>query len=157
MEPNKTGVSEQVFLEVLHSEYRRIDSEYREKTSCYKFFFAPFSDQIPVSWAIDSLSMTWKRMFEYVPPPVLIPQVLETSEETMCAGVDCSTLSETMMLPNSTRTQENFTEDADTKECNIRHTNPESLNLENGNFKSDSRKKKFSSKAQDYIKQARRT
>lgn len=43
-------------------------------------------------------------MFEDVPPPVLIPQVLETSEETMCAGVDCSTLSETMMVPNSTRT-----------------------------------------------------
>lgn len=35
MEPNKTGVSEQV----LHSEYRRIDSEYREKTSCCKCFF----------------------------------------------------------------------------------------------------------------------
>lgn len=103
MEPNKTGVSEQVFLEVLHSEYRRIDSEYREKAVA-SFFFAPFSDQLPVSWAIDSLSMTWKRMFEYVPPPVLIPQVLETSEETMCAGVDCSTLSETMMVPNSTRT-----------------------------------------------------
>lgn len=38
------------------------------------------------------------------PPPVLIPQVLETSEETMYAGVDCSTLSETMLVPNSTRT-----------------------------------------------------
>lgn len=79
-------------------------------------------------------------MFEYVPPPVLIPQVLETSEETMCAGVDCSTISETMMVPNSTRTPG-------------RH----SKNLENGNFKSDSRKKKFSWKAQDYIKQVRRT
>lgn len=67
MEPNKTGVSEQVFLEVLHSEYRRIDSEYREKAVA-SFFFAPFSDQLPVSWAIDSLSMTWKRMFEDVPP-----------------------------------------------------------------------------------------
>lgn len=61
MEPNKTGVSEQV----LHSEYRRIDSEYREKTSCCKWVF--FSDQLPVSWAIDSLSMTLKRMLNMFP------------------------------------------------------------------------------------------
>lgn len=100
MGPNKTEVSEQV----LHSEYRRIDSEFRENKLLQVFFSLPFSDQLPVSWAIDSLSMTWKRMFEDVPPPVLIPQVLETSEETMCAGVDCSTLSETMMVSNSTKT-----------------------------------------------------
>lgn len=69
------------------------------KQAVASVFFA-----LSVYWAIDSLSVTLKRMFEYVPPPVLIPQVLETSEETMCAGVDCSTLSETMMVPNSTRT-----------------------------------------------------
>lgn len=92
--------------------------------------------------------------------------IAESSEGTMCAGFGCSTLSKTIMVPNPTRTPGRYTKKtfhhgghADTKErsdkaCQSRVSKSGSM-MEN--FKSASSKRKFSSKAQVYIKQARRT
>lgn len=99
-------------------------------------FCSPFPDQL--AWATDALSVTWKGMFAYAfPPPVLIPQVLQKVRKEPCVLV--------LIAPHSPRQswypillellvdiprKLPITEDMLTqKKGQIRHANPESLNL----------------------------
>lgn len=99
-------------------------------------FCSPFPDQL--AWAVDALSVPWKGMFAYAfPPPVLIPQVLQKVRKEPCLLV--------LVAPHSPRQswypilldllvdiprKLPITEDMLTqKKGQIRHADPESLNL----------------------------
>lgn len=155
MEPNKTGVSEQV----LHSEYRRIDSEYREKTSCCKWFFFGSATGILGNrftqydieknvWICSPHRYWYLRYWKHRKKPCVLVLIAPHSPRQWWYPILLELLVD---IPRKLHGR------CLHKGMQYKIYNPGSLNLENGNFKSDSRKKKFSWKAQDYVKQVRRT
>lgn len=148
----ETGVSEQDFHEVLHSEYRLVCNEREQEVASV---LLSLSGSASLGNRCTQCDMERNVCICFSPTGIDTSGIAESSEGTMCAGVDCSTLSKTIMVPNPTRTPGRYSKKtshhgghANTKErsdkaCQSRVSKSGSME----NFKSASSKRKFSSNA----------
>lgn len=158
---SETRVSEPDFSEVLHSEHRPVCNEGEQEVASV---LLPLSGSVGLGSRCTQCTLERNVCICVSPASIDTPGITESAEGAMFAGVGCSTLSKTVMVSNPvgssgrhSKKTTNHGRHADSKEgsdkaCRSRVSKSGGME----NFQSSSSKRKFSSKAKEYIKQARR-